>query len=148
MPEFSIQEVKGDLFSCDESFSIAICIGADLLLSRGIADKLNSKFGNIHKQQEQDAKPGGIFIINLDGRYIYNLIANQGSPCRPSYNLLRNSLYVMRKHMLKYNINKIAIPRFSWGINGLNWPMVQYLLQEIFGKDSITINVYNYIPPK
>lgn len=55
---FSFTEVKGDLFSCPESSSLAHCVSADLAMGKGVAVLFKRKFGGVAELKAQ-----GMYII-------------------------------------------------------------------------------------
>ncbi|KAM7352761.1 terminal ADP-ribose protein glycohydrolase 3 [Cochliomyia hominivorax] len=144
----TIKEISGDLFSADESYSMAHCVAADLKMGKGIAVKFRNKFGRVHILQQQNVKPGGVAILTDNSRFIYNLVTKQSSWGKPTYQTLHSSLSAMRDHMLKHNVTRLAMPRIGCGLDGLAWPKVKELIEEVFINDLVTIVIYNYVPPK
>jgi len=49
----------------------------------------------------------------------------------------------MRDHALKHDVKHIAMPRIGCGLDGLVWPKVQTVLEDVFAKESIEISVYS-----
>lgn len=116
----AIKEIDGDLFSVDNSFSMAHCVAADLKMGKGIAIKFrqdtqkdkhgffltkllipfSNKFGRIHVLQQQNVKPGGVTVLTDNSRFIYNLVTKQSSWGKPTYQTLHSSLSAMREHMV------------------------------------------------
>ncbi|XP_060651270.1 ADP-ribose glycohydrolase OARD1 [Drosophila nasuta] len=141
-----IKEINGDLFSAGAEYSMCHCVAADLRMGKGIAVKFRNKFGQMAALQQQNVKPGGVAILQYQGRYIYNLITKQSSWGKPTYQLLHSSLSAMREHMLKHNVEKLALPRIGCGLDGLNWTKVKDMLREIFEADAVELVVYNYVP--
>jgi len=50
---FKLQEIRGDLFSCSNSTSLAHCVSVDLKMDKGIAVSFKSKFGGLDELEEQ-----------------------------------------------------------------------------------------------
>ncbi|XP_067643149.1 ADP-ribose glycohydrolase OARD1 isoform X2 [Eurosta solidaginis] len=142
----SIKEVNGDLFSADESYSMAHCVAADMRLGKGIAVKFRTKFGQMHTLKQQEQKPGGVAVLQDKSRFIYYLVTKESSWAKPTYQSLNDSLNAMKIHMLKHNINKLAIPRIGCGLDGLVWQKVKNMLHKVFEEVPVEIIVYNYVP--
>ena len=53
-----IKEVKGDLFSCSDSSSLAHCISADCGMGKGIAVLFKKKFGGVQELKDQGTVRG------------------------------------------------------------------------------------------
>ncbi|TMW43380.1 hypothetical protein DOY81_011540 [Sarcophaga bullata] len=144
----TLKEINGDLFSADDSYSMAHCVAADMKMGKGIAVKFRNKFGRIHILQQQNVKPGGVAFLTDKNRFIYNLVTKQNSWGKPTYQLMHSSLSSMREHMLKHNVTKLAMPKIGCGLDGLAWPKVKDIIKEIFYNDVVTIVIYNYSPPQ
>ncbi|XP_053954140.1 ADP-ribose glycohydrolase OARD1 [Anastrepha ludens] len=146
MSNCTIREINGDLFNADEKYSMAHCVAADMRLGKGIAVKFRNKFAQIPRLKKQNAKPGGVAILQDKSRFIYYLVTKQSSWGKPTYQTLHSSLQAMKVHMLKHDVNKLAIPRIGCGLDGLVWQKVKDMLREIFKEVTVEIVVYNYVP--
>ncbi|KAL7734744.1 hypothetical protein ACLKA6_011032 [Drosophila palustris] len=145
---YKLNEVNGDLFSAPKSHSLAHCVGADLGMGAGIAVKFKEVYGKVDELRSQKAGSGEVAVLKDDQRYIYYLVTKPKSWDKPTYDSLQSSLEKMRDHMLKNDIDKLAIPRIGCGIDGLEWDKVSALLEQVFGKEQVEIVVYNYVPPQ
>ncbi|XP_023163418.1 ADP-ribose glycohydrolase OARD1 [Drosophila hydei] len=144
MSDFKIREVTGDLFSAGPEYSMCHCVAADLRMGKGIAVKFRNKFGKVAELEKQNVKPGGVAVLESNGRYIYYLITKQQSWGKPTYQLLHSSLSAMQQHMAKHNVTRLALPRIGCGLDGLNWTKVRDMLAEVFQADATELTVYNY----
>ncbi|GAB5571493.1 ADP-ribose glycohydrolase OARD1 isoform X1 [Prionailurus iriomotensis] len=73
-PEGSrITYVKGDLFACPKTDSLAHCISEDCRMGAGIAVLFKKKFGGVQELLNQQKKSGEVAVLKRDGRYIYYL---------------------------------------------------------------------------
>ena len=59
--EFSLEEVKGDLFSCPDDESLAHCISQDVRMGKGIAVIFKKKFGGVDELLKQGKKRFGSY---------------------------------------------------------------------------------------
>lgn len=48
-----LKEIKGDLFSCPASTSLAHCVSEDLRMGKGIATLFKTKFGRVSELKAQ-----------------------------------------------------------------------------------------------
>ena len=51
--KFGYREVRGDLFACPPSASLAHCVSEDLAMGRGIAKIFKKEFGGVKELKEQ-----------------------------------------------------------------------------------------------
>ncbi|XP_029801143.1 ADP-ribose glycohydrolase OARD1 isoform X2 [Suricata suricatta] len=78
-PEGSrITYVKGDLFACPKTDSLAHCISEDCRMGAGIAVLFKKKFGGVQELLNQQKKSGEVAVLKRDGRYIYYLTDKDG----------------------------------------------------------------------
>nr|XP_020037015.1 O-acetyl-ADP-ribose deacetylase 1 isoform X7 [Castor canadensis] len=68
-----ITYVKGDLFACPRTDSLAHCISEDCRMGAGIAVLFKKKFGGVQELINQQKKSGEVAVLKRDGRYIYYL---------------------------------------------------------------------------
>ncbi|KAH8372210.1 hypothetical protein KR093_010590 [Drosophila rubida] len=144
MTQFVIREINGDLFSADTDYSMCHCVAADLRMGKGIAVKFRNEFGQLETLQKQNVQPGGVALLEFDGRFIYYLITKQSSSSKPTYQYLASSLSAMREHMLQNKVQKLALPRIGCGIDALDWNRVKEMLCDIFKADAVELAVYSY----
>lgn len=146
--KFALREVEGDLFSAPKTYSLAHCVGADLVMGAGIAVKFRQTYGKVDELRSQKVKSGGVAVLSDENRFIYYLVTKPESYGSPTYDDLRLSLTAMKSHMQKNGVTKLAIPRIGCGIDGLEWDKVQAELHTVFdGVDKeVEIVVYNFVP--
>ena len=75
--QFILREVVGDLFAAPPNHSLAHCVSEDLHMSRGIAKKFKTRFGNIEELISQSPKVGSVIFLKLGERYIYYLVTKK-----------------------------------------------------------------------
>ncbi|XP_060045758.1 ADP-ribose glycohydrolase OARD1 isoform X5 [Erinaceus europaeus] len=68
-----ITYVKGDLFACPKTDSLAHCISEDCRMGAGIPVIFKKKFGGVQELLNQQKKSGEVAVLKRDGRYIYYL---------------------------------------------------------------------------
>ncbi|BFZ09269.1 hypothetical protein BsWGS_12308 [Bradybaena similaris] len=137
-----ITEVKGDLFDCPGSYSLAHCVSQDLHMSKGIAAIFKQKFGGLDELQAQGATVGGVAVLSRENRHIYYLVTKFKYNQKPNYADLESSLHKMKDHMLKNDVKHLAMPKIGCGLDRLQWSKVEELIQKVFGDMDIMISVY------
>ncbi|KAF5929692.1 hypothetical protein HPG69_002415 [Diceros bicornis minor] len=127
-PEGSrITYVKGDLFACPKTDSLAHCISEDCRMGAGIAVLFKKKFGGVQELINQQKKSGEVAVLKRDGRYIYYLITKKRASHKPTYENLRKSLEAMK---------------IGCGLDRLQWEHVSAMIEEVFEATDIRITVY------
>ncbi|XP_077991359.1 ADP-ribose glycohydrolase OARD1-like [Glandiceps talaboti] len=135
-------EMKGDLFGCDEGVSLVHCISQDCRMGKGIATLFRDKFGGVDELRAQDVKPGGVAVLKRDKRYVYYLVTKVKYSDRPTLKDLQSSLEALRRHCEPHDVNHIAMPRIGCGLDGLEWRRVSPIIRDIFKHTNINITVY------
>ncbi|XP_052601539.1 ADP-ribose glycohydrolase OARD1 isoform X1 [Peromyscus californicus insignis] len=142
-PEGSrITYVKGDLFACSKTDSLAHCISEDCRMGAGIAVLFKKKFGGVQELLNQQKKSGEVAVLKRDGRYIYYLITKRRASHKPTYENLRKSLEAMKSHCLKNGVTDLSMPRIGCGLDRLQWENVSAIIEEVFEATDIKITVY------
>ncbi|XP_055993274.1 ADP-ribose glycohydrolase OARD1 isoform X2 [Sorex fumeus] len=106
-----IAYVKGDLFACPQTDSLAHCISEDCRMGAGIAVLFKKKFGGVQDLISQQKKTGEVAVLKRDGRYIYYLITKKRASHKPTYENLQKSLEAMKSHCLKNGVTDLSMPR-------------------------------------
>ena len=88
-------------------------------------------------------KPGGVAILERNGRFIYYLITKVKYSDKPTYDSLRSSLESMKEHCLKHKVKYLAMPRIGCGLDLLKWEEVSVILIETFHDTDVAITVYS-----
>ncbi|XP_075411263.1 ADP-ribose glycohydrolase OARD1 [Tenrec ecaudatus] len=140
--ESRITYVKGDLFSCPKTDSLAHCISEDCRMGAGIAVLFKKKFGGVQELLSQQKKTGEVAVLKRDGQYIYYLITKKRASHKPTYENLQKSLEAMKTHCLQNGVTNLSMPRIGCGLDGLQWENVSTILEEVFEATDIQITVY------
>nr|XP_020037003.1 O-acetyl-ADP-ribose deacetylase 1 isoform X1 [Castor canadensis] len=125
-----ITYVKGDLFACPRTDSLAHCISEDCRMGAGIAVLFKKKFGGVQELINQQKKSGEVAVLKRDGRYIYYLITKKRASHKPTYENLQKSLEAMKSHCLKNGVTDLSMPRIGCGLDRLQWENVSAMIEE------------------
>ena len=118
---------------------LAHCIASDLRMSKGIAVKMQKKFGLRGKIRASRADLKHPTCVHT-GR-VFNLITKKKSPGKPTPSSLRASVEMMRDQAVADGVEMIAMPRIGCGRDRLKWPRVREDIKEIFAETDIEIMV-------
>ncbi|XP_026463133.1 uncharacterized protein LOC113365803 [Ctenocephalides felis] len=140
-PDFNYSEISKDLFEVPEDYSLCHCVAEDFIMGAGIALQFRFRFGRVADLLLQRPRTGGFAYLKDNQRFIYYLVTKQRSSGKPCIEALESSLENMRKHMLKNNVRKLAMPKIGCGLDRLRWDDVSGLIQRIFRNDRIEILV-------
>ena len=111
-------------------------------MGKGIAIQFSERFGRVDEIKRQVVKVGGVAILKVKERYVYNLVTKEKYYEKPTMRALRLSLQEMRKHMEENSVTSIAMPKIACGLDLLDWRQVKILIEEVFEGSSIAIVVY------
>lgn len=140
---FSVIHKKGDLFSCDECDSLAHCVSKDLRMGKGIATLFKQKFQGLSELKLQAKDVGDVAVLQRGRRFVYYLITKQRYFDKPTYQTLEQSLQAMKAHCVTNNVKSLSMPRIGCGLDKLQWPQVEEVLNKVFRDTGIVITVYS-----
>nr|XP_034979968.1 ADP-ribose glycohydrolase OARD1 isoform X2 [Zootoca vivipara] len=138
-----IMYIKGDLFMCPGTDSLAHCISEDCHMSAGIAAIFKKKFGGVQELLNQKKKTGDVAVLQRDNRYVYYLITKNKYFHKPTYGNLQKSLEAMKLHCMNNGVTCISMPKIGCGLDRLDWNKVSTMLEEVFEDTDVSITVYS-----
>ena len=141
-PSLLITEIKGDLFSAPSTSSLAHCISQDCKLGAGIAKLFRQRFGRVDDLQRMETAVGGVSLLQVNDRFIYNLVTKKNFWEKPTYENLQKSLRAMQNHAFQHNVKEICMPKIGCGLDKLEWDQVKSLLIEVFAGGMTHITIY------
>jgi O-acetyl-ADP-ribose deacetylase (regulator of RNase III) len=139
--QFRLVMAIGDIFTMSSSYSLAHSISKDCKLSRGIARMFKSNFGRVDEIRDQKTDTGGVAILDLGQRVIYNLVTKERDPDKSIYDSISRALKAMQRDAIERNVKKIAMPRIGCGPDWLEWEHVKDILVSVFKDTDIEITV-------
>ena len=84
---------------------------------------------------------GDIFPCNFETFWVYNLFTQEEPGANAKLDFIRDSLVRMRDHMVEHGVKSMNVPKLGCGIGGLDWPEVKPVIEDVFGKSSVTAQV-------
>ncbi|XP_053500157.1 ADP-ribose glycohydrolase OARD1 [Ictalurus furcatus] len=138
-----LKYVRGNLFSCPSTDSLAHCISMDCKMGAGIAVTFKKKFGGVNELLAQQKQPGECAVLKRGGRFVYYLITKNKYNQKPTYETLRRSLAAMKAHCLENGVTRLSIPRIGCGLDRLSWRNVSVIIGEVFQHTDVAITVYS-----
>ncbi|XP_015764470.1 PREDICTED: O-acetyl-ADP-ribose deacetylase 1-like [Acropora digitifera] len=113
-------------------------------MGKGIAVIFKKKFGGVDDIKSQGQKPGGVAVLKRGERYVYYLVTKEKYFHKPTYKTLESSLVAMKEHCVSHGIISLSMPRIGCGLDGLQWPRVQNIIEEVFQDTDIKVTVYTF----
>lgn len=140
-------EVKRDLFTQTDGFTLVQCVSADFALSKGIAVDFNKRFDM--KRRLKNARPDYLNEWKANGKKfdcilcggVMNLVTKERFYSKPTYDSMRGALETMRSKCNEMNIQKLAMPKIGCGLDKLKWEKVSEMIMDIFEDTDIEILV-------
>lgn len=103
---------------------------------------LRMKFGRVAYLLDQEARTGGLAVLEDGKRFIYYLVTKERSQGKPTMYTLWLSLKKLKDHCIEHDVKKLAIPQIGCGLDRLIWSEVKQLLEYVFKDVDIEIVVY------
>lgn len=127
----------------DNRLNLAHAVSADFKMSAGIAVKFKEQFGSEENLRNLNMKPGGIAILEVDGRLIFYLVTKPRYYQKPNPLDIMKSLISLRDFCLQRGITQLNMPRIAAGCDGRSWRgTIKPMLTRIFHGTGIFITVY------
>ena len=137
-----VEEKVGDLFTCPVTASLAHCVSEDMRMGKGIAVLFKKKFAGVDELKAQDVKPGGVAVLQRDGRFVYYLVTKKKAHDLPTLETLHRSLVRMREHCRENRVGHVCMPMIACGLDRLQWRDVKRMLSEVFADGQTKVTVY------
>ena len=137
-----LKTVRGDLFTCPPTSSMAHCVSQDLRMTQGIAHRFRTVFGRVEDLYSQLPRVGGVVCLTLSNSFIYYVITKTYFYQKPQLNDYFAALHSLRALVLSHNVTELAIPQLGCGLDCIPTPLFYSALRSIFCGDSIIITVY------
>ena len=143
-----IEEVNGDLFSCDDKYAFAHCISFDCKMGAGIASEFVKKYKNLKPEVSKvildnhlDFRPMTVAYID-NKKIIFNLITKRKFYEKPTYTSLYRTLIELRDLCKKLDVKYLAMPRIGCGLDRLKWSEVKESIEDVFKDQDIEIKIF------
>lgn len=140
----NFREVKGNLFTAPDNYSLAHCVSKDFAMEQGLALQFRQLYGSINELKNQNKTVGEVAVLNLPERNIYCLITKSQYYNKPTYDSLWSALINLRLSCVQNDDYNVAIPKLGCGRDKLEWSTVSKMIKFIFAKSSIEILVYEF----
>ena len=117
--------------------SFANCGSSDFANHTGLVGAIHRHYPALYNLQHLTRarpQPGSLIACydHLTKKFIYILVTKRKFFHPSSYGNLQLSLFAMKRHMERYNIHEIGIPRLGNGYDKLHWPTVFSLFYQTF----------------
>lgn len=132
------EEIRKNIFTVDEKYSLTECISADYELGKGIAVEFEKRF-NLKEQLNKVGKHQYPECIKIDR--VFNLVTKDKFFHKPTYSTLSHALHHMKKIALENDVKHIAMPLIGCGLDKLNWGIVSSMIKSVFRDTDIEILV-------
>jgi O-acetyl-ADP-ribose deacetylase (regulator of RNase III) len=145
--EFVLEELQGDLFTCDPAASLCHCVSEDMAMGKGIAVQFKKRFGKVAELKAQQSRTGSAAVLekpDCPGAFVYYLVTKARYFHKPTLASVRQSCEWMRDHAVLHNVGCIALPRIACGLDGLQWLEVKDMLIDVFSLTSVKLQVYSF----
>lgn len=137
------EEIKGDLFKVEETYTLVHCISSDCKMGAGIAVQFVKNNPEMRSTLlKMNPKVGEALYYNWEGKHgVINLITKEKyfhKPTRENFNM---SIMDMKAVALSYEIKKLAMPLIGSGLDRLSWNESSKFIKEVFKDTGVEILV-------
>ena len=112
--QHGLDYVYGDLFEANSS--LAHCVSGDFSMSQGIAVDFVHNFEELSHLMNSEAEVGQVVALRHGENFIYNLVTKKTKQGKPTYEILRKVLMIMKKHAERNHIPEISLPKIGCGL--------------------------------
>ena len=138
----AITELRGDLFSCPLTSSLAHCVSVDLNMGKGIAKAFKNKFGRVDELKAQWKQVGECAVLMDGPRFVYYLVTKEKFFHKPKVESVKASVHAMRDHCVTNGVKVLSMPRIGSGLDKLDWTKIRQILSDAFRDTQIEVCVY------
>lgn len=135
----TITTEKRDLFTIPQGYYLAHCISADFSLGAGIAkvfdEAYNMRFKLFRNYDDYEYNGGDALLIDN----VFNLVTKPKHWHKPTYNSLREALFMMREQMEFLEVTKLAMPWIGCGLDRLDRDQVYNIICAVF--EGMDVNI-------
>jgi O-acetyl-ADP-ribose deacetylase (regulator of RNase III) len=134
----------GDLFATP-CHALAHCVSADFAMGRGIAVHFKERYGRVGELRAQGKEVGSVAYLYDEptARHVFYLVTKGRYFDRPTLASLRASVEALVAACNTYGVTELAMPRIGCGLDRLNWPDVESVLQSAFAGSGVRVVVYS-----
>lgn len=138
----SFVEEKKDLFTVDQNYALAHCVGNDFIMGAGIAVEFKKRFGHQTWLRVSSKGIGTTLLLpsSVVNRNVFYLITKPYSKSsKPSYEDMEKSIIDMFLQASEKGISKIAMPKLGCGLDGKKWSTVKQIIQKHQGNIDVLV---------
>lgn len=146
MAEF--REVIGNIFNSDCS-ALVNPVNTVGVMGAGLAKQFKIKYPvnyfkyvNSCNNNNHKLVVGTCLTTIEQGKYIINVPTKIHYKDPSTYEIIQQSLDALVKHIIRFNITSIAIPKLGCGLGGLDFNIVKVLIMKKLKSLDITVELY------
>ena len=142
-----ITYITGDMF---DSKADALAHGVNTYgqMSGGIAVAFKERYPYMHAAYQAECEDGWLrggdvmtWSEKYNDQWIYNLATQIPPGANAKYTFVAASMSRMFEHAYDHFVRTIAMPKIGCGIGGLEWPVVESIIEDLITAYECEINV-------
>ena len=110
-------------------------------MGKGVAVIFRDTFGGIDELRRQSRRVGKVAVLPWGDCSIFYLITKPKYWNKPTYSDLEKTLVELRTNLVDKKLTKLAMPKIGCGLDGLEWPKVRAIIENVFDESGIEIRV-------
>lgn len=138
----TIEYVKGDIFQ-SQIKTLVVCAPRDFKSRNGVFSEIVEKYNGRSIMRKQNYKLGECSVQKCGGHTIIYLLTREHSTSRSSIENFKRSIAKAAEICLNEGIKEIAIPKYGYGLDKLEWSEVSNCLNQKLIKIGIKVHVYS-----
>lgn len=138
-----IINIHGDILLSPPDLPIIQAVSLDGKMGAGLAKLIQTKYCIRNDFLNSHRKLYSVVPVSKFGRLFLNVITKEKFYDKPTEDDVKISLCNLRTFMISNNIKSICAPKFSCGLDGLNYNTLLSILFNIFGQDPVTIYMHH-----
>lgn len=125
----------------DMKYSIAHCVGQDLLMSDGIAEHIKKKFNTNVEELRLNSRVGEVLVQEHGENYILHMVTKLESTGKPHWKTFKKTIYNLEKKCSELGISELVMPKIGCGLDGQDWGRTMKVIKYAFANSNVKVTV-------
>lgn len=142
----TVRSVTGDMLHPSAPKAVAYGCNAAGSYGRGIPEQVYSRWPDLYVVYrafcQTGDRLGGCFSWGYGANTVFGLVIQRTWRSRADLQAVRTAMHQMLTMADALGVGEISVPRIGTGLNGLDWPDVRNVIEDVAATSAVMITVF------